>query len=137
VVATEKAGTDTAAPTVFPLWVRIVGGVLVGAAAVESAVLEVFYSPLRIGTVLLPVSVLAAFVLNVLLPKWMLAATGNRWSPIVPAALWVIVVIGLSMGRPEGDVVLPGDWVGLLLLFGGAGAAAYGVARAVPPPARR
>lgn len=118
-------------------WSRIVSGVLVAAAAVESAVLEVFYAPLRIGTVLLPVSVLGALVLNVLLPKLMLTATGSRWSPIVPAALWMVVVVGLSMGRPEGDVVLPGDWVGLLLLFGGAASAAYGVARALPQPAAR
>jgi hypothetical protein len=130
-----KTGTRPAAlePTVLPLWVRVAGGVLVGIGAVEAAVFEVLYAPLRVGTVLLPVSVLAALVLNWWLPKLMLAATGAPYSPIVPAALWVVVVLGLSLGRPEGDVVLPGNWVGLLLLFGGAGAAAWGVARTLPP----
>lgn len=114
-------------------WLRVAGGVLVGAGSVEAALLEVFYTPLRIGTVLLPVSVAAAFVLNIVLPKLMLAATRVRWSPVIPAALWLLVVVGLSIGRPEGDVVLPGNGVGLALLFGGAAAGAFGVARAIPP----
>jgi hypothetical protein len=122
----------------MPGWVRIAGGVLVGAGSLESALLEVLYTPLRIGTVLLPVSVAAALVLNVVLPKLMLAATQLRWSPVIPAVLWLIVVVGLSIGRPEGDVVLPGNGVGLALLFGGAAAGAFGVARAIPPlPAAR
>lgn len=123
-------------PAPLPMWVRVVGGILVAAGAVESAVLEVFYVPLRIGTVLIPVAVLAAAALNLLLPKLMYAATASRGATVLPAALWLIVVVGLSTGRPEGDVVLPGDWVGLLLLFGGAAAAAFGVARAIPPRTR-
>jgi hypothetical protein len=139
-VVTKGAGTRPAAasePAVLPRWVRIAGGVLVGAGAVEAAVLEVFYAPLRIGTVLLPISVVAAIALNVWLPSLMVAATGNRYTPMVPGALWLLVVVGLSLGRPEGDVLLPGNWVGLLLLFGGAAAAAYGVARALPAAAAR
>jgi hypothetical protein len=124
---------DELPAAVLPRWVRVVGGVLVSAGAVESAILEVFYAPLRIGTVLIPVAVLAAGVLNLLLPKLMYAATASRWAAVVPALLWLIIVVGLSVGRPEGDVLLPGDWVGLLLLFGGAAAAAFGVARAIPP----
>jgi hypothetical protein len=123
-------------PARLPGWVRLVGGVLVGAAAVESAVLEVFYVPLRVGRVVLPVSVLAAVLLNVALPRLMYAATQTRWTAAVPPALWLLVVVGLSVGRPEGDVILPGDWIGLALLFGGAAAAAYGLARSLPPPTR-
>jgi hypothetical protein len=128
------SGTEAPAWPV-PAWVRVVGGVLVAAAALESAVLEVFYVPLRVGTTVLPVSVLAAVLLNVALPALMYAATANRLATAVPAVLWLVVVVGLSIGRPEGDVVLPGDWIGLALLFGGALAAAYGLARALPPPA--
>jgi hypothetical protein len=133
-----QAATETAVsrPAPLPGWVRVTGGVLVGAAAVETALLEVFYVPLRSGRVVLPVSVLAAVVLNVLLPRLMYAATRSRWATVLPAGLWLVVVVGLSVGRPEGDVVLPGNWIGLALLFGGAAAAAYGVARALPPPPR-
>ena len=127
---------------VRPTWQRVLGGVLVGVAAVQSALLEVFYVPLRAGTVILPVSVLAAVVLNVLLPRLMVRATQARRATLVPAALWLVVVVGLAMGRPEGDVVLPGSSsaigvVALVVLFGGAAAAAFGVARAMPPPAAR
>lgn len=134
-----QAATEPAVsrPDPLPGWVRVTGGVLVGAAAVETALLEVFYVPLRSGRTPLPVSVLAALGLNVLLPRLMYAATRSRWATALPAGLWLVVVVGLSIGRPEGDVVLPGDWVGLALLFGGAAAAAYGVARALPPPQRR
>ena len=120
-----------------PRWVRLVGGLLVGVAAVEAALLEVFYIPLRIGRVVLPVSVVAAVLLNVALPRLMYAATRSRWATALPAVLWLVVVIGFSVGRPEGDVVLPGNVRGLALLFGGAAAAAYGVAKALPPPGRR
>jgi Family of unknown function (DUF6113) len=112
---------------------RVVCGVLIGAGSLEAAILEVFFVPLRIGTVLVPVAVVAAFVLNVTLPKLMYAATVSRFAAVMPAVLWLVVVVGLSLGRPEGDVVLPGDAVGLFLLFGGAAAAAFGVARAIPP----
>jgi uncharacterized protein DUF6113 len=144
-VAAEAPPPAAVAPpsAVRPMWLRVLGGVLVGVAAVQSALLEVFYVPLRAGTVILPVSALAAVVLNVLLPRLMYRATQVRRATVVPAALWLVVVVGLAMGRPEGDVVLPGSSnaigvVALVVLFGGAAAAAFGVARAMPPlPARR
>jgi hypothetical protein len=134
-----QAATEPALsrPAPLPGWVSVAGGMLVGAAAAELALLEVFYVPLRAGRVVLPLSVVAAMVFNVLLPRLMYLTTRSRWAATLPAVLWLVVVVGLSIGRPEGDVVLPGTPVGLALLFGGAGAAAYGVARAVPPPAGR
>jgi len=144
VAAEAPTPAAVAPPAAWPAWLRVLGGVLVGVAAVQSALLEVFYVPLRAGTVILPVSVLAAVVLNVLLPRLMVRATQARRATLVPAALWLVVVVGLAMGRPEGDVVLPGSSSGavgvvaLVVLFGGTVAAAFGVVRAMPPrPARR
>ena len=136
-MAAQAATTPaTSPPAPLPRWVRVGGGLLVAAAAVEAAVLEVFYVPLRAGRVVLPVSVVAAVVLNVALPRLMYAATRSRGATVAPAALWLVVVVGLSLGRPEGDVVLPGTGMGLALLLGGAAAAAYGIARALPPRRR-
>jgi hypothetical protein len=144
VAAETTTPAALAPPAARPTWLRVLGGVLVGVAAVQSALLEVFYVPLRAGTVILPVSALAAVVLNVLLPRLMYSVTQVRRATVVPAALWLVVVLGLAMGRPEGDVVLPGTASGavgvvaLVVLFGGTAAAAFGVARAMPPrPARR
>jgi hypothetical protein len=143
VAAQVTTPAAVAPPAVRPAWLRVLGGVLVGVAAVQGALLEVFYVPLRAGTVILPVSALAAVVLNVLLPRLMHSVTQVRRATLVPAALWLVVVVGLAMGRPEGDVVLPGSSSGaigvvaLVVLFGGTAAAAFGVARAMPPAARR
>jgi hypothetical protein len=143
VAAGATTPAAVAPPAARPAWLRVLGGVLVGVAAVQSALLEVFFVPLRAGTVILPVSVLAAVVLNVLLPRLMYGVTQTRWATAVPAALWLVVVVGLAMGRPEGDVVLPGTASGgigvvaMAVLFGGTAAAAFGVAKAMPPPAAR
>jgi hypothetical protein len=138
-VAAEVTTAAAAPPAARPAWLRLLAGALVGVAAVQSALLEVFYVPLRAGTVILPVSALAAVVFNVLLPQLMHRATQTRWAAVVPAVLWLVVVLGLAMGRPEGDVVLPGTpsgavgVVALVVLFGGTAAAAFGVTRALPP----
>jgi hypothetical protein len=133
-VAAQAASTPAGSPPApLPGWVRAAGGLLIGVGAAEAAVLEVCYVPLRSGRLVLPVSVLAALVLNAVLPGLMYAATGSRAATVLPVGLWLLVVVALSLGRPEGDVLLPGNWQGLLLLFGGAAAAAYGVARGTPP----
>jgi len=118
-----------------PGWQRWTGGVLVSLGAVQAAVLEALYVPLRIGRVVLPVSVLAAIVLNAFLPRLMYAATGSRPTAALPIIAWLAVVIVLALPRPEGDVVMPGTWVGLAMLFLGAAAAAWGVSRVMSLPA--
>lgn len=125
---TESAGVPAAR---LPGWTRWYGGLLVAVGAVQAAVLEAFYLPLRIGTILLPVSVLAAVVLNVALPRLMVAATGSRLAGAVPDVLWLLIILVLSLGRPEGDVIVPGNGVGLALLFLGALAGAVGTGRAL------
>ncbi len=42
--------------------------------------------------------------------------------------LWLLVIIVLSVPRAEGDLVVPGSLTGLVFLFAGAVAGAYGVA---------
>ncbi len=134
-MVTEAQARSQAAPVGgVPRWMRVAGGIVVAGGAAESAVLEVFYVPLRVGTVVLPVSILAAVVLNVVFPRVMFAATFVRWAVAVPAVLWLVVMVAMALGRPEGDVVLPGTWVGLGVLFGGTAAAAFGVTRALPRP---
>jgi hypothetical protein len=94
---------------------------------------EVFWLPLRIGGVLVPVSVAAAVAGNVLLVGWAHRLSGSRLVAVLPAVVWLVVAVAASMRRPEGDLVITGGGVagvvnlGFLLL--GVVAAAFAVGR--------
>lgn len=83
--------------------------------AVLLGVLELFFLPLRIGTVPVPVTVLVGAVTT----PWLVATTGRLVRPAlswVPLVVWVLVVFGFGMLGPGGDLVLIQDWRALLLL---------------------
>jgi hypothetical protein len=111
-----------------PLAVRVAVGVLISVFAVGLALVEAFLVPLRLGTVPLPISVLLAVAGNAGLTKLAVRQTGSiAWGVLQPV-LWLLVIIVLSVPRPEGDLVVPGSATGLVFLFAGAVAGAYGVA---------
>ena len=105
------------------------------------ALVEVFWLPLRVGTVLLPVSVLAAVVGNLLLVGQAHRLSGSRAVAVAPAVTWLVVVIGAMMRRPEGDLILVGTGtagvVNLIFLLVGVTAAAIAVGGALAGPPRR
>lgn len=79
------------------------------------AVLELFFLPLRIGVVPLPVTVVVGAVTT----PWLVSTTAKLVRPglsWVPLAVWVVVVFGLGLLGPGGDVVLIQDWRALVLL---------------------
>jgi hypothetical protein len=83
--------------------------------AVLLGVLELFFLPLRIGVVPLPVTVLVGAVTT----PWLVATTAKLVRPSlswVPLVVWVLVVFGFGMLGPGGDLVLIQDWRALLLL---------------------
>lgn len=95
--------------------------------AVLLAVLELFFLPLRIGVVPVPVTVLVGAVTT----PWLVSTAGKLVRPAlswVPLAVWVVVVFGFGMLGPGGDVVLIQDWRALVLLGASAlpGAMALG-----------
>ncbi|MFP5369265.1 MAG: hypothetical protein ACLGI3_00725, partial [Actinomycetes bacterium] len=77
-------------------------------AALWLALVEVFWLPLRVAGVLLPVSIAAAVIGNLLLVDLALRATGSRLVAVLPALAWAGVVITAMGRRPEGDLVLAG-----------------------------
>jgi hypothetical protein len=98
------------------------------AVATWLALVEVFWLPLRLGGVPVPLSVLAAAAGNVLLVRLAHRASGSRTVAVLPAAAWLVVALGAMVRRPEGDLVLVGSGVlGVIgmafLLFGVLGAA--------------
>jgi hypothetical protein len=108
--------------------VRVAAGVLVSLFSVALAVVGAFLVPLRVGTVPLPVCVLLCVAGNVVLTKLAVRQTGSVVVGVLQPALWLLVIVVLSLPRAEGDLIVPGSATGLVFLFAGAVAGAYGVA---------
>lgn len=112
-------------------------GVAVGALVVATwlTLVEVFWLPLRVGLVPLPVSVLAAVVGNLLLPGLAHRLSGSKLVAVLPAVVWLTISAAAAMRRPEGDLVLVGGGtlgaVNLAYLLLGVVSAAYATGRAV------
>lgn len=122
------AGTAAAGARTDPVVLRAAAGALIAALAVALAVIEAFLVPLRIGSVPFPICVPLAMAGNIVLAKLAARRTGSvAWAAAQPV-LWLVVIIVLSLPRPEGDLIVPGSVTGLVFLFGGAVAGAYGVA---------
>ena len=120
---------------------RAGSAVTVVVAAAWLALVEVFWLPLRVAGVLVPVSVVAAVVGNLMLVAWALRRTRSRAVAVLPAVVWVTVAVGAMTRRPEGDLILTGGGalgtVNLAFLLLGVTAAAFAVGRALArPPAR-
>jgi hypothetical protein len=111
-----------------PAVLRLVVGGLIAVLAVGLALVEAFLVPLRVGTVPLPICVPLAMAGNIVLAKLAARQTGSIAWGAVPPVLWLVVVIVLSLPRAEGDLIVPGSLTGLVFLFAGAVAGAYGVA---------
>jgi hypothetical protein len=104
------------------------------------SVVEVLWLPLRIGGVLVPVSVAAAVLGNLLLVHEAHRLSRSRVVGVLPAGVWVVVALRASQRRPEGDLLLVGGGatgaVNLAFLLVGLVAAAFAVARVLAGPRR-
>ncbi len=100
------------------------------------ALLELFFLPLRIGVVPLPLTVLVGAVTT----PWLVSSVAKLVRPAlswVPLAVWVLVVFGVGMLGPGGDLVLIQDWRALLLIAGGALPAALALGGSLAVPGRK
>jgi hypothetical protein len=114
------------------LILRLLGLLVAVVAAVASGVLEVFLVPLRIGTVLVGVSVLLAVLGNLTLVWFTYAVTGRRWAVALPALAWFAVFLPASGQTAEGDLLLTGNnWVGITTTLAGSVAFAIGASRLI------
>ena len=117
---------------------RVAGGLLVVVLAVWLALVEVLWLPLRVSGVPVPVSVVAAVVGNLLLVALAARLTGSRLAAALPAVVWLVVAVGASLRRPEGDLLLTGGGVlgflSLAFLLAGVVAAAFAVGKVLAEP---
>ncbi|MGY1607355.1 MULTISPECIES: hypothetical protein [unclassified Geodermatophilus] len=102
------------------------------------ALVQVFWLPLRVAGVLVPLSVLAALVGNPLLVTLTFRLTGSRVVAVLPAVTWLSVALAATVRRPEGDLVAVGTGAlgAVTLAFLGLGVvgAALAVGRVVAAP---
>ncbi|WP_414939503.1 hypothetical protein [Amycolatopsis sp. cmx-11-51] len=97
--------------------------------------LELFFLPLRLDGIVLPklgdapfpVTVVLAVITTPLLVRTTAKVVQPSFS-VIPLLVWVLVVLGMGVTGPGGDLVLVQDWRALLLIGGGAlpGALALG-----------
>ena len=117
---------------------RVAGGLLVVVLALWLALVEVFWLPLRVSGIPVPVSVVAAVVGNLLLVALAARLTGSRLAAVLPALVWLVVAVGASLRRPEGDLLLVGSGVlgflSLAFLLAGVVAAAFAVGKVLATP---
>jgi hypothetical protein len=117
---------------------RLGAALLVTVLAAWLALVEVFWLPLRVFGVPVPVSVVAAVVGDLLLVGLAARLTGSRLGAVLPAVVWLVVAVGASLRRPEGDLLLIGGGVlgflSLAFLLAGVVAAAFAVGKVLAAP---
>ena len=119
---------------------RVSWGLIALLVAAWLALAEVFWLPLRVGGVLVPVSVVVAVVGNLLLPTAALRLSGSRLVAVLAVVPWLVVAVAAMVRRPEGDLVMSGSEalgaVNLAFLMLGVLAAAFSVGRVLGGPRR-
>jgi len=116
------------------LLVRIYGGIVAVLLGGLTAIFEVFYSNLRIGSVLVPASMLIAFAVNFGLTWFAWYTMDKTWAPVFAIVPWCVVMVAAVSQRPEGDwLILPNNWAGALAVVAGMAGFAAPFLRLVKP----
>ena len=102
--------------------IRAAGLVISLLAAVLTAALELFLTPLRLGGVPVGVSILLAAVANPAIAWFAVVTTERRWALGPPWALWTLLMLAASgLRTDEGDYLIGAeDWVALVMILVGS-----------------
>jgi hypothetical protein len=96
---------------------------------VLSAVAAAFFLPLRIGSVLFPISALLSGLVNAALVWAALGWTSSPRVAALPLWCWLLTVAGLTFGGPGDDIVFGGvgvmEYAALLLIVLGGSPPVY------------
>ena len=121
-------------------WVAAFWALCVVVVAAWLALVQVFWLPFRIGGVIVPVSVVAAVVGNLLLVPAALRLSGSRIVAALPAVTWLVIALAATYRRPEGDLLIVSGGalgtVGMAFLLLGVLAAAFALGQALAAPRR-
>lgn len=100
------------------------------------AVVEVLWLPLRVGAVLVPLSVVGAVVGNLTIGIGARRLSGSAAPAVAAAVTWLVVVVAAMIPRSEGDLLIVGGGatgvVNIVYLMVGVVSAAYATGKALP-----
>jgi hypothetical protein len=110
---------------VLPPWlspvITVVGLLVAYWGAVLLAAVCAFLTPFRIGTVLVPVSVVLVIAGIVALTRFAYAVTEHAWLSLTPGLVWLAISFAWSSRTTEGDLVLISqNWVATVYLLVGS-----------------
>lgn len=126
-----------AGPSGGDVALRVVGALVAVTAAVQTGILELLLSTVRIAGHLVGVSVVLAVVANVALARFARQAVGSVWAVALPAAAWLVLMMAAATRTTEGDLLLAGNnWVGPVMIFAGSVAFAVSAVRMILKPSR-
>jgi hypothetical protein len=120
---------------------RVAAVVVAAALGGVTGIYEALLSPLSWHGFHVPLSPVAALVVNPLLVLLACRGSGRLLAALAPALPWMAVMVLAADRTAEGDLIFAGtNWVGLVTLFVGSIAFALGVVplvrASVPGPAR-
>lgn len=125
-----------------PRWLDWLGVALLTLAAVLAALIEALLVPYYIDGDIAPIAVVLSVASNAGLPWLASQLVARAAARLAPFLGWLAVMIGFGVvGRPEGDVILPGSpssavYVTYAVLLGGALVGAVTQVWLSPPPGR-
>ncbi len=113
-------------------------GVLIATVAVACGlVVSAFWAPFRIGDVPVPLALVAEFAINFVAILYAYKLCASKMPLLIPALVWVALLIPLAGQRREGDLVLYNSWVSLGVVVAGALGMTFAVMRINLPDKRR
>jgi hypothetical protein len=116
---TDPASIEPEPPD--PLWVRLAGLGFAILGALVVALIGAFLTPYRIGTVLVPLSLVVVVVGLVMVTRFAHTVTGHPGLSLIPGLAWLILSLVLSGRTTEGDLVLiQQNWVASVYLLLGS-----------------
>jgi len=104
------------------LVIKAAGVVVSVLAAICSALLELFLTPLRLGGVPVGVAIVAAVVGNLAISWFAVTTVGRVWALGPPWVIWTLIMFfAAGVRTAEGDYLLGGDnWVALVTILVGS-----------------
>jgi hypothetical protein len=119
----------------------IAGAVVSIWAALLLSAAGAFLTPLRVGAVLVPVSLVLGIGGNIAIMWFAYRVIRNRYLAVLPGLIWVVVTFIASGTTKEKDLVLyQGNWVAIVYLLSGSitvGVVAFRIFAPQPPPTRQ
>jgi hypothetical protein len=125
---------QTATNRPLPDALAAAGVVVYCAVGALSGVIEVLLIPLYLGSVIFPITVLVAVIVNYAVPRLVHSLADWKWAILAPFVAWLVTVIALNtLNTGGGSVLVPGygdgQYVGLALFFIGTLAGFISVVR--------